>query len=91
MKAKYGKLEKLIMTCSCCPSQWEGETENNEIIYARYRFGNLTIQMSKQKGGLDEAVNSKPVFQLKIGNELDGVMSGDELRKIILENNLFEI
>lgn len=35
------KVTKLIRTCSACPSQWEGETEDGRYLYIRYRWGRL--------------------------------------------------
>ena len=31
------------MTCSACPSQWEGKTLTGDHVYIRYRWGQLTV------------------------------------------------
>jgi len=89
---KYGILKGLIKTSSCCPSQWEGRTDKNEFVYVRYRWGCLTIEISKPNGNIGDAINDgRLIHSEQIGDGLDGVMNGEELKKIILENDLFEI
>lgn len=38
-------LKELQMTCSACPSQWEGYTTDGAFIYIRYRYGYLTVDL----------------------------------------------
>jgi len=92
MKTKYGVIKELECTCSCCPSQWEGVTENNEAVYIRYRWGRLTIELSKPDGTVFDAIrNGELIYSERIGGELDGDISPEEVKRIIVENNLFEI
>lgn len=35
------EMKVIEMTCSACPSQWEGETINGDPVYIRYRWGML--------------------------------------------------
>ena len=92
MKTKYGIIKELICTCSCCPSQWEGVTEKNEAVYIRYRWGCLTIELSKPDGTVSDAIrNGELIYSEQIGGGLDGDISQEEVKEIIEENNLFGI
>jgi hypothetical protein len=61
---------KLRKTSNACPAQWEGETQDGEYIYIRYRWGELSIK-----------VNSETVLEENIGDALDGVMDEAELMR----------
>lgn len=45
----------LKKTCIACPSQWEGVLEDGRVIYARYRWGELSVGVGD---GVDEAVRN---------------------------------
>lgn len=78
------KLKTIICTNRCCPSQWEAYTEENKAIYIRYRFGQLTIQISKPGGTISDAINRDTlIYSEQIGLEFDGVISEAEVMKII--------
>lgn len=57
------KVADVHQTCEACPSQWEGTTATNLPIYARYRFGRLTVKLD------DECI-----FDMEIGDNLDGII-----------------
>lgn len=66
-------LTQLRQTCSACPSQWEGRTEDGLDLYVRYRWGQLTWGFGE---GMDNAVDAclgTPGVQL--GDALDGELS----------------
>jgi hypothetical protein len=71
----------LTKTCPGCPSQWEGTLDDGRVMYARYRWGGLSVGLGK---GLDEAVENSwsedSLFDEHLGDGLDGFMSSDELR-----------
>jgi hypothetical protein len=46
-------LVQLKQTCSACPAQWEGQLEDGRKLYARYRWGHLSVGVADT---LDEAV-----------------------------------
>jgi hypothetical protein len=70
------KIKTLKTTSTCCPSQWEGITESNEVIYIRYRWGRLIIQLSEPNGTIKEAINSgRILYQEQIGPIYDGVIT----------------
>jgi hypothetical protein len=66
------RVTSLEQTCYACPSQWEGETDNGDYVYIRYRWGHLTV-----------SVNGEQIFATDHGNSLDGVLSYDELRTLL--------
>lgn len=73
MATKKYKVKHCIMTCSACPSQWDIYTDDDEYIYARYRWGRLTLTLNPYQG------NSEELFRKGIGDGLDGVMETTEL------------
>lgn len=74
------KIKNLECTCEACPSQWEGTTINGEAIYIRYRWGRLTIRLSKPDGTIEDAVeNGKLLYDKQIGDGMDGVISLEEV------------
>lgn len=91
-KGKFGILKELHQTTSCCPSQWNGLTEQNEFVYIRYRFGTLTIQLSASGGNISDAINiGHMIFVKSFNDRLDGKMTSEELIQIIKENDLFDM
>jgi hypothetical protein len=70
-------LVELRMTCSACPSQWEGRLADGRYIYARYRWGHLTVGSGATIG---DAVNSySDLYEGEHGDGLDGVMGTDSM------------
>jgi hypothetical protein len=74
------KIVKITQTCSECPSQWEGHTEDNKAVYVRYRWGELEVTIG-DTNNIDEAIsNGKRIVSLaRDEDELDGHLSYDEL------------
>lgn len=62
------KVVKLIQTCTACPSQWEGKTDDGKSVYIRYRWGQLTVN-----------VDNEPQFHYSAADVLDGFMTFDEM------------
>lgn len=75
MKRKY-KVKKCVKTCSACPSQWDIHTTDGEYIYARYRWGGLTLTLNFRQS------DSVVIFSAGVGGCLDGDMSTDELKEL---------
>lgn len=71
----------LEKTCPACPSQWEGTLDDGRVMYARYRWGELSVGLGKD---IDEAVDNgrteDALFFEHVGDGLDGFMSFEELR-----------
>jgi hypothetical protein len=77
------KIKEFRKTCQACPSQWEGETEDGKEIYVRYRHGHLTIDVGNPK--VDYLYRNTIIFEKQIGDNLDGVMTEEELKPYLKE------
>jgi hypothetical protein len=60
------------MTCSGCPTQFEGEAETGESLYIRYRWGYLELRV----GGIG-AVYSEDIA----GDGISGVLTEAQVRE----------
>ena len=70
------KVVSLVKTCRACPSQWEGKTDTGLCVYARYRWGWLTVRTGKTP---NDAVGGCVIHRAKAGDDLDGYMATEEL------------
>lgn len=61
---------KIVNTCTACPSQWSGVTDDEKEVYVRYRWGYLSVD-----------VGEDCVFEANPGDSLDGYMDFDELKE----------
>lgn len=67
------RMRTLQHTCSACPSQWEGETQDGQFLYVRYRWGRLTWGFGTT---IDNAIEASVTAQGKcLGDPLDGELS----------------
>lgn len=72
---------KLKQTCHACPSQWEGKTDNGKDVYIRYRWGILRVDL-----------NGSEIFCEDIaGDGLDGVLSTEELKTVLMGKVVFDL
>lgn len=60
-------------TCGACPSQWDIWTTDGQYIYARYRWGGLTLTLEVG------TPNSRILYAENIGDGWNGVLSTQEL------------
>lgn len=63
-------VDRVVETCSGCPSQWEGKTRDGYRVYARYRYGVLRVY-----------IDGDVVFTYDSSDPYGGVMSYDELQR----------
>ncbi len=74
------RLTSLRQTTGACPSQWEGTTDDGRFVYARYRFGELTIGVG---ASVEDAVvpfgGDNLLLAVEVGGEWDGAMTTDEM------------
>lgn len=63
------------MTCIACPSQWEGQLEDGEYVYIRYRYGSLSFGSGDT---FEEAVHNSEYVK-SIGDGMDGVLSTEDM------------
>lgn len=76
------EINKLKQTCGGCPSQWEFYTFDNRPVYVRYRWGFLSVRVSKQNGTITDAVvGGVPVIGKEIGNAFDGVIGWEQVKE----------
>ncbi len=74
---------ELKQTCSACPSQWKAILDDGRMLYFRYRWGWLRIEVSeKQTDDVMDAVGGKEVFSCKIGDDLDGSLDQAVMEKL---------
>ncbi len=67
-------------TCYACPSQWEGHTPEGREVYARYRWGHLSVYVSREPGG-NAIRDGEVVFSRDLaGDGMSGVLNSDGLR-----------
>ena len=71
-------VNELELTCSACPAQWEGRTNDGRWVYVRYRSGFLQVGVGDT---LSEAVGSDAIIR-KVGDGADGYMTYEELREV---------
>ncbi len=84
------KVVSIIQTCGGCPSQWEGKLDDGRMIYIRYRYGGLAINISAlPTDDVGEAVIGDYLFKKQVGENLDGYITLPEVISIIeKEHNL---
>lgn len=75
------KVVALKKTSLACPSQWEGVLEDGRVIYARYRWGELSVGVGDS---VDEAVRNgvsdDALYADPVSGGLDGYMDFEELK-----------
>jgi hypothetical protein len=71
-KEDFLYIRDLVMTCQYCPSQWEARTFDDKFVYIRYRWGTLSLE-----------IDDKTIKTINCGDDLDGVMSTEEMKKIL--------
>ena len=79
----------LVMTCDCCPSQWEGALDGGRMFYIRFRHGSFCLRASPQPTeDVHDAVNGDLIMELEHDGEgHDGVM-GTELMKELTKDHV---
>ena len=71
---------KISCTCCACPSQWEGRTADCRAVYVRYRWGHLSVRVSREKDlRPNAAVMGESVFEMDPGGRYDGSLEYHEL------------
>lgn len=62
-------VKSIKQTCCACPSQWVGETDDGQTIYARYRWGCFSLDL-----------DGAEVLRKQVGDEFDGTMETEEMQ-----------
>lgn len=75
------KASTLLMTCEVCPSQWEGKLDDGRMFYIRYRWGSLSVRVSRSiTNDVDDAVLGESVLEVDHDNDWDGYMSTKDMQ-----------
>ena len=78
------KIVRIEKTCEAYPAQWEIKLYNGKMIYVRYRSGYLSICISLTKtDDIYDAVDGKEIFEKKLGDTFDGVLSEKDMLKYL--------
>ena len=85
------RIKHVVMTCTACPAQWEGRTEDDRPVYIRYRWGYLSVRVGAPGGDLRSAVGGVRVYGAQVGDELDGSIAWREVRDRIKPLKLSQI
>ena len=73
------KIASLEQTSFRSPAQWEGRLVSGEPIYIRYRWGCLSVNIGPVDGTIDDALSTDDWFHKKIGSDLDGEITLEEV------------
>lgn len=69
-----------------CPTQWEGKLSSGKMFYLRYRWGYMSISVSKRKtNDVYKAVNGEEIYSKQIGGAFDGCLDDEEIEAILCE------
>ena len=80
------KIKKLTQTCGACPSQWEASTDDGRMIYIRYRWGGLSVSISKEiTDDIYDAIDGDNLFYENLGDGLDGYLTEEEMKEATKE------
>jgi len=74
-------MKKIVQTCTISPSQWEGETDDGQFVYIRYRFGDLTIEIADNKEAWSDG-KLRVILDEHIGGRYDGEMDTSRMLEL---------
>lgn len=78
------KVISLQKTCSACPAQWEGKLEDGRMIYIRYRWGHLRLDVSLDPSDdVQDAIGNTVYSMTNPENEFDGYMETTTMKSIL--------
>lgn len=72
---------RALRTSQASPAQWECEVGDQQILYARYRFGRLQIGIGKTLSEAAIGSLKRPIVDVQIGGESEGFLSYRELQQ----------
>lgn len=76
------KITRILNSGGYCPFQIDALTDDNRLIYGRYRHGRLSVRIGPV-GDLSEyaAVDGELLLSERIGGEYDGHMSLEQFKE----------
>lgn len=76
------KITKILNHGGSCPFQIDALTDDDRMIYGRYRWGHLTVRIGEYGNhSAFAAVDGKYLFENYIGGEYDGSMTLEEFKE----------
>jgi len=76
------KITKILNHGGACPFQIDALTNDDRLIYGRYRWGCLTVQIGKTGDFSDDAaVGGEKILIKDVGHTLDGCMDLAEFKE----------
>lgn len=79
-------VKSVNMTCSACPSQWEGKLIDGRMYYVRYRWGCLSVSISKEPtDDVMDTVGGQEIHYSEPGDGFDGSMDTLTMKSIVKE------
>ena len=73
-------IKRLIQTCTACPAQWEGWVEGGKMIYVRFRWGYLSVNISSMPTeNVYDTVRGREIFGRQLSDDLDGCFDIEKL------------
>ncbi len=80
--AKKVKVVNILSYGGACPFQIDALTDDNRLIYGRYRWGHLTATIGAQDDlSEDAAIRKELIFSAQVGGEYDGCMDLNEFQE----------
>jgi hypothetical protein len=68
--------------CHLCPMVLAGKTDTGATIYARYRWGHLTVRIDPREAPPFGGAAGAWIFAAQIGDDLEGWITYDRLREV---------
>ncbi len=76
-------IKTIKKTCTACPAQWEGTTDDGREVYVRYRFGHLSVALSDEKNtAIENSRKANWYFRWDSDGMWSGGMDYDFLKKL---------
>ena len=68
--------------CCACPTTIVGKTEQGETVYARYRWGHLSVRIDPREDPPFEGAAGEWILSEQIGDKYDGCLAYEKLREL---------
>jgi hypothetical protein len=76
-------VENVSQTCCACPNTYSGKTADGLTIFARYRWGHLSVRV--QPAGVDDGLDGaagESILEVDHGGRFDGFLDYSDLRSL---------
>ncbi len=70
------------MECCACPTIFGGKTDTGATVYARYRWGHLSVRIDPRDDPPHGGAEGAWFFEEEYGDQYDGCLGFDELKII---------